>query len=119
LQNLPPSMLALPDLQVQSRLLGEHKTTRFDLTLALEESVRGNEEGVQGNRESVRGNEEGVQGNRKGLPLLVGSVEYNSDLFAPQTMQRFVEHFRELLTQTLADPGQHIARMSLLTRSEY
>src|SRR5581483_1463051 len=134
LQNLPPSMLALPDLQVQSRLLGEHKTTRFDLVLALEESVRGNEEGVQGNREgnyggddegvqgneeSVRGNEEGVQGNRKGLPLLVGSVEYNSDLFAPQTMQRFVEHFRELLTQTLADPGQHIARMSLLTRSEY
>ncbi len=98
LQNLPPSTLALPNLQVQSRLLGEHKTTRFDLTLALEESVEGNE---------------------KGLPLLVGSVEYNSDLFAPRTMQRFVEHFRELLTQTLADPGQHIVHMRLLTQYEY
>src|SRR5579885_334337 len=91
LQNLPPSTLALPDLKVQPRLLGEHKTTRFDLTLALEEISQ----------------------------ELVGSVEYNSDLFAPQTMQRFVEHFRELLTHTLTDTGQRIATMPLLTPTEY
>src|SRR5579885_468400 len=91
LQNLPPSTLALPDLKVQPRLLGEHKTTRFDLTLALEEISQ----------------------------ELVGSVEYKSDLFAPQTMQRFVEHFRELLTHTRSETGQRIATMPLLTSTEY
>ena len=91
LQNLPPSSLALPDLAVQARLLGERKTARFDLTLALEENG----------------------------PELIGSVEYNSDLFAPITIQHFIEHFQILLTETLVQPEQRLANLQLLTPTEY
>ena len=91
MQNTPRIELELPDLEVQFSILGEHKTTRFDLTLALEED----------------GQE------------LSGSIEYNTDLFASTTMERFIEHFRILLTQTLAHPEQHIADLRLLTDAEY
>lgn len=91
LQNLPSVELTLAELEVRSTLLAEHKTTRFDLTLALEEN----------------GQE------------LLGSVEYNADLFASTTIERLIGHFHVLLTQTLAHPEQRIVDLPLLTNGEY
>lgn len=89
-QNLPATPLLLPGLEIQASPPGEQQTARFDLTLALEE-----------------------QGQE-----LIGSIEYNADLFAPATIQRLSGHFQVLLTQTLVRRDQRIADLPLLTTAE-
>ncbi len=49
---------------------------------------------------------------------LVGSMEYNSDLFEAATIDRMLGHFEELLESLVTDPHQSLHRHSLLTTSE-
>ncbi|GCE02774.1 non-ribosomal peptide synthetase [Dictyobacter aurantiacus] len=45
-------------------------------------------------------------------------LEYNTDLWRPETAQRIVGHWRTILEAVVADPTQHIASLQLLTAAE-
>ena len=49
---------------------------------------------------------------------LVGSWQYNSDLFDPSTIARMAEHFQNLLVSIVANPGYHIQELPLLSAAE-
>ncbi|MEP7336399.1 MAG: amino acid adenylation domain-containing protein, partial [Acidobacteriota bacterium] len=50
--------------------------------------------------------------------ILVGSFEYNTDLFDAATIQRLSLHFQNLLTAIAASPDQPLCRLSLLDERE-
>ncbi|GAA5703539.1 non-ribosomal peptide synthetase [Streptomyces avermitilis] len=64
--------------------------TKFDLTLDLRETPDG----------------------------LVGTVEYNTDLYDRETIQRFVGHYTELLAAIAADPTARTSRLGMLGAAE-
>jgi natural product biosynthesis luciferase-like monooxygenase protein/amino acid adenylation domain-containing protein len=47
-----------------------------------------------------------------------GQVEYNTDLFEQETIIRLRDHWYELLRQIVANPGQRLAKIPLLTSAE-
>ncbi|MEH2211066.1 amino acid adenylation domain-containing protein [Nostoc sp.] len=90
LQNSPMPTLELPGLTLNSLEL-DITTAKFDLTLAMEDSSEG----------------------------LVGSLEYNTDLFEAQTISRMLGHFKTLLEGIVADPQQRLSNLALLTQQEH
>ena len=49
---------------------------------------------------------------------LAGYIEYSTDLFDADTVERLAGHFRTLLAAALADPGVVVSRLPLLTNRE-
>ena len=49
---------------------------------------------------------------------LRGTLEYNTDLFDAVAIRRMVGHYQRLLEGIVADPGQPISRLPLLTEDE-
>ena len=49
---------------------------------------------------------------------LRGWLEYNTDLFEASTIKRMIGHFETLLTSLVADPGQRVLDLPLLTAPE-
>ena len=89
LQNAPLTALELPGLSV-ALLSQDHGASKYDLSFELEESPDG----------------------------LLGSVEYNTDLFDAATVERFVAHYRRLLTAVLAMPDRAVGRIDYLAADE-
>jgi len=89
LQNAPMTALRLRGLTVNS-LKVDSETAKFDLTLSMVEEV-----------DSLR-----------------GIIEYNTDLFDGATIHRMVGHFQTLLESIVADPGQRLSDLSILTKAE-
>src|SRR5256885_1739798 len=89
LQNAPREELRLPGLEL-SRLGVEARTAKFDLTLTVVE-----------------------QGGELG-----GWIEYNTELFAGETIRRMGEHYQKLLAGAVAEPEQRVGRMALLADEE-
>ena len=89
IQNVPQPNLDLPDLSV-SYEEGYNNTSKFDLTLFLENSESG----------------------------LVATCEYNTDLFNADTITRMLEHFQTLLENIVSNPQQSISDLQLLTPPE-
>ncbi len=89
LQNTPVSQVELSGLEV-SLLPIETTTSKFDLTLSMENTATG----------------------------LVGGWEYNTDLFESSTIERMTGHFVTLLEAIVADPQQKIDQLPLLTATE-
>ena len=85
---LVPSMDLL-DLTVSSYSV-ESGTTKFDLTLLMENTASG----------------------------LIGEWEYNSDLFDATTIERMAEHLQTLLEGIVANPQQRVSELPLLTERE-
>ena len=89
LQNTP-----LPPLEISgakaTHLDIDTGTTKYDLTLSLTETAEG----------------------------LKGSLEYSVDLFDDATIDRLIRHFNTVLESFVADPGQRIAGIRLLTAAE-
>jgi amino acid adenylation domain-containing protein len=79
----------LLDLTVSSYSV-ESGTTKFDLTLSMENTASG----------------------------LIGEWEYNSDLFDATTIERMAEHLQTLLEGIVANPEQRISELPLLTQTE-
>jgi len=55
---------------------------------------------------------------RERAGCLQGSMEYCSDLFALDTIQRFIEHYQHLLEGIVANPSQQITTLPLLPHAE-
>jgi surfactin family lipopeptide synthetase A len=89
LQNLSAADMKLKDLTL-IRLEPESDTTKFDLTLAMEETEEG----------------------------FAGSFEFNRDLFDATTIERMIGHFKTLIEAILSDPDEKISRLALLTPAE-
>jgi non-ribosomal peptide synthetase component F len=88
-QNTPVPALELPGLTLSSLAI-DSATTKFDLTLSMSDTSQG----------------------------LVGSLEYNTDLFKADTISRMLGHFQTLLEGVVANPSQHLTNLPLLTVAE-
>jgi amino acid adenylation domain-containing protein/non-ribosomal peptide synthase protein (TIGR01720 family) len=89
LQNAPMILPDLSGLSVEALDI-EPDTAQFDLRLSLQETPAG----------------------------ITGILEYNTDLFERQTIVRMFEHFQQLLLGVVANPGQRLSDLPLLTESE-
>ena len=89
LQNAPMGALELPGL-VLSMIEQQGAETQFDLILNMQEA-------------------EGK---------LSGTLHYNTDLFAAETIKRMLGHFETLLAAVVADPAQQLSTLPLLTEAE-
>src|SRR6185295_17030591 len=89
LQNVPRAEERIQDLEITSFPL-DVRTAKFDLTVTLLEDEQG----------------------------LLGAWEFNTDMFDGSMIERMSEHFARLLESILADPAQHISRLTLLTEAE-
>jgi hypothetical protein len=87
-QNAAVSECILPGIQI-TRLDAHGDSAKLDLTLSVMESKAG----------------------------LSGNLEYSSDLFRRDTMERMIDHFHTLLTAIVANPEERIACLPLLTNS--
>jgi non-ribosomal peptide synthetase component F len=89
LQNAPRETLAMSNLVI-ARMATSSQTAKFDLTLHMLESDDG----------------------------LAGWIEYNTDLFNLDTIERMGRHFGVLLSGAVANPNSPIASLPLLTQEE-
>jgi amino acid adenylation domain-containing protein/non-ribosomal peptide synthase protein (TIGR01720 family) len=89
LQNAPMPALELPSLTLSSLEI-ESGTAKFDLTLSMEDTEQG----------------------------LVGSLEYNTDLFDAASISRMLGHFQTLLEGIVDNPDLHLSDLPLLTQPE-
>ncbi|MEA5602496.1 non-ribosomal peptide synthetase [Nostoc sp. UHCC 0252] len=89
LQNVPISNPQLSDVSITCEE-GYNGTSKFDLTLYMEDSEQG----------------------------LAATCEYNTDLFNADTITRMLGHFQTLLESVVRDGQQPIADLPLLTPSE-
>ncbi len=89
LQNDPREDLKLKDLAVSSVSINS-ETAKFDLLLSLRENKFG----------------------------LVGTLEYDTDLFDSTTIERMLGQFETLLNGIVANPDQRLQRLPLLTDAQ-
>lgn len=79
----------LPDIQV-SKVEDSHANAKFDISMGLEET-----------HSSIE-----------------GVVEYNTDLFNHETIDRFVEHYKNILFAFVSEPETNLADIDLLSGEE-
>src|SRR5579884_614820 len=89
LQNTPMPGLKAGELSIEPFEI-DSGVAKFDLTLNMEETAEG----------------------------LRGWVEFATDLFRPQSIERFIGHYQTLLEGAVANPNQPIATLPLLTEVE-
>ncbi len=87
--NLSVDTFDLPGIKLTPGRV-ERGTSQFDLSLSIGETQKG----------------------------LIGSWEYNSDLFEPDTIARMTGHFQTLLAAIIANPDQRVRELPFLTESE-
>ncbi|BAY25365.1 amino acid adenylation [Calothrix sp. NIES-2100] len=90
LENFSLDTLELPDISLTPEMV-ERGTSQFDLSLSMWQTQTG----------------------------LIGSWEYNSDLFEADTIARMTGHFQTLLEAIVSNPNQRVSELSLLTQSEH
>ncbi len=88
-QDAPMLALQLPNLTL-APLMVDNGTAKFDLTLYVEDTKQG----------------------------LIGFLEYNSELFHGETINRMVGHFQTILEGIIADCDRSISNLPLLTPVE-
>jgi len=88
-QAAPTASFRLRDLQLVSREL-ETGTSKFDLFFVMQDRAAG----------------------------LGGYVEYNTDLFTAETIERMVAHFRQLVESAIRSPQQAVSRLSMMDEVE-
>ncbi|MBN2431271.1 MAG: amino acid adenylation domain-containing protein [Acidobacteria bacterium] len=50
--------------------------------------------------------------------LLRGHIEYNTDLFAAETIRRMIRHYEHVMQQLLSRPDEPVSRIDLMTEQE-
>ena len=89
LDNLSVDTFELPGIKLTPQRV-DRGTAQFDLSLSIGPTKKG----------------------------LIGSWEYNSDLFEPDTIARMTGHFQTLLEAIFANPDQRVGELCLLTEPE-
>ena len=105
LQNAPVEQLELPEITLTPWHI-DFGTSRFDLEFHLwEPSRQGSEVGLSNLWESLKAG-------------ISGFVAYSTDLFEPETIARFVEHFQRILEAVVIDPNQRLSELPILSEIE-
>jgi amino acid adenylation domain-containing protein len=89
LQNTPPPRRRIGSLELQAMPLPQ-RNAKFDLSLAVNESSQG----------------------------LVCELEYRTDLFEAETIERMLGHWQTLLQAVVREPRQRLSELPLLTEGE-
>ena len=89
-QNAAEGRLVLPGLEVKPPQAFSYRVSKFDLTLTLQESGEG----------------------------IVGGLEYATSLFERNTIERYVGYLRRLLEGMVAEDGQVVDRIPILSEEE-
>src|SRR5439155_2847743 len=89
LQNVPMPNVEMAGLDVREFDL-DSGTTNFDLTISLTETPEG----------------------------LTGRIEYATDLFDPERIERMAGHFQMLIEDVCENPGGRLSQLSLMTAAE-
>jgi amino acid adenylation domain-containing protein len=89
LQNAPLQATQLSGLSAELMDI-DIRTAKLDLILTMSESERG----------------------------LTASIEYNSDLFDPETITRVFNHYEAILECAVADPAQRVSAMQYISETE-
>ncbi|MFZ0751733.1 MAG: amino acid adenylation domain-containing protein, partial [Pyrinomonadaceae bacterium] len=89
LQNIAAETLELPGLELSSWETGQ-QTAKFDMTLAVQEAA----------------------------DVLNCTLEYNTDLFAPTTIEQMLRHFARLLESISTDAQQPLSEMQMMSIPE-
>ena len=89
LENFSLDTLDLPNISLTPEMV-DRGTSQFDLSLSIWQTQKG----------------------------LIGSWEYNSDLFEADTIARMTAHFQTMLSAIAAHPDQRIGELPLLTEPE-
>lgn len=90
LQNAPRPSFQLPGLQLKPLGALSNTPAKFDISVFLFEAVDG----------------------------MQGKLEYNTDLFDADTMERMVQHFQILLEAAATQPASRLSKLPLLTPYE-
>jgi len=90
LQNIPKTKIEMPGLTL-SQIAPDNPTSKFELTLEMAESHEG---------------------------VLSGVFEYNTDLFEPDTIERFIRHFERLLENIVRQPERPIPAIDFISEQE-
>ena len=91
LQNQGDGSQLPAELPIQMNQIGEGtKTAKFDLLLDIQETAQG----------------------------FSASFEYNTDLFEASTIARMADHFQQMVTAMVEEPGQPVSQAKLLTAQE-
>src|ERR1700674_5016308 len=96
LQNSPMPNFKLPHVTMR-RFDFHSQTSKFDLTLTLEE------------RDAFVYDKE---------QAFIGSMEYSTDLFDRSTVERMLGHYETLMQAAVANPDLHLSQLPLLTPDE-
>jgi amino acid adenylation domain-containing protein/FkbM family methyltransferase len=86
-----------------------------DLTLGLHEGLNNGSSKVDLDLMVIPHAGRLARGEPDGMTLI---WEYNTDLFAPATIDRMAHHYRTLLAAILADPDRHLADLPLMDDAE-
>ncbi|MBD2148400.1 condensation domain-containing protein, partial [Sphaerospermopsis sp. FACHB-1194] len=89
LENFSLDTLELPGISLTPEII-DRGSAKFDLGLSMWQTQQG----------------------------LIGYWEYNTDIFAPDTIGRMINHFQTLLAGIVKNPEQRIGELPLLTESE-
>jgi len=89
LQNTPRTGLSLPGLRLTPEVLPQ-RVGRFDLTLSVQE----------------------------GAEEIQGSLSYASDLFDPETIERWAQYLKSLLEEMTEDAQRQVSSLALLDTGE-
>jgi amino acid adenylation domain-containing protein/thioester reductase-like protein len=89
-QNIPPGRMKLGEITVGPMII-ERSGAMFDLFLGLEDTGE----------------------------KLTGYLEYNTDLFNPDTIKRLSSHYVNILTDAAENPGKPISELTMLSDKEY
>ena len=89
LENISLDALNLADISMTPEII-EQGTAKFDLNLLMFETQQG----------------------------IIGSLEYNTDLFEADTIARMTDHFQILLEAIVSNPNHRVRELPLLTEAE-
>jgi amino acid adenylation domain-containing protein len=89
LQNVIPVLPEIADLKLTLHSIDD-QTAKFDISLSFREEEQD----------------------------LVGSFEYNTDIFEIKTIMQMERHLTQLLTGLVINPDQYISQLSMLTETE-
>src|SRR5207249_4826075 len=89
LQNAPASALQMHGVEI-SMLPSATSGARFDLTLTVDDNPE----------------------------QLQGMMEYCTDLYERSTVRRMLDHYQQVLSEMVRDPGQLISKIPLLSPAE-
>ncbi len=97
----------------------ELNQSQFDLTFIFSEGGNSQTEYDKSDSENTNDHSEYSNSRTEAGNGLTLDINYNTDLFYKETVERMAGHFITLMTNAVKEPDAEISRLNILTKSEY